>query len=87
MSGGGIGGECPNCLSALEPDPGDEAAWCCPVCQFARRPCPACGGEMWKQVEAPDGLGIEPTGLPLEACDVLWVCQAPACGARLEAEL
>ena len=87
MSEAGSGGECPNCLSALEPDPDGAAAWRCPICQFARRACPECGGEMWKQVEAPEGLDIEPTGLPLAACAVLWVCQVPDCGARLEAEL
>jgi hypothetical protein len=81
------GGECPNCLSDLEADPGDAAVWCCPVCQFARRVCAECGGEMWKQVDAPDDVAIEAAGLPLERCDVLWVCQTPACGARLEAEL
>ena len=80
-------GNCPNCLSALEPDPADAAVWCCPVCQFAQRPCPACGGEMWKRVEAPPDLGIEEAGLPLGACEVLWICRTPGCGACLEAEL
>jgi hypothetical protein len=87
MSVEGKGGECPNCLSTLEVDTGDAGVWRCPICQFARRLCPECGGEMWKQVEAPDGLSIEVAGLPLAACDVLWICRAPDCGARLEAEL
>jgi hypothetical protein len=42
---------------------------------------------MWKQVEAPDELAIEAAGLALERCEVRWVCQAPDCGARLDAEL
>lgn len=86
MSGGALGGECPNCLTPLEPEPA-SASWHCPVCQFARRVCPDCGGEMWKLVEAPDDTCIEAAGLPLDRCDVLWVCQDPACGARREAEL
>lgn len=79
--------ECPNCLTPLEPDAESPGALACPVCRFMQLPCPDCGAEMWKQVEAPPDLAIEAGGLPLERCAVVWVCRNPDCGRRLEAEL
>lgn len=87
MSESATAATCPNCLTPLEPDAQAPGARTCPVCHFTERPCPTCGGWMWKQVEAPEDLGIEPGGLPLDRCEVHWVCRNPDCGQRLEAEL
>ena len=41
---------------------------------------------MVKQVLPPAGVGIEDDGLPLELCEIFWVCRSEDCGNRLEAE-
>jgi len=80
---------CPNCLTPLEssPEVGAADALCCPVCHHTQRACPSCGAVMLKQVQAPDEVRIEAAGLPLDLCDVKWVCQSPSCGASLDATL
>jgi hypothetical protein len=42
---------------------------------------------MIKRVLPPEGLGIEESGLALEACEVLWACGSSSCGRREAAEL
>ena len=78
---------CPNCLSELDahPEPGAPDALRCPVCHYAQRDCPRCGGVMVKQVLAPEDLQIEATGLPLDRCELQWICQSTDCGAALDA--
>lgn len=78
--------ECPHCLSPMEILPDDEGRRC-PVCQYSVRPCPACSGEMVKRVEAPEGLGIEEGGLPIEQCTVYWICRSQRCGHKIETSL
>ncbi len=75
---------CPNCESELE---ASEAGDCliCPVCRFSERGCPDCGGCMWLKVEVPDGVIIEESGLPLDRCETVWICQDTACGLRRSA--
>ncbi|MBN2172198.1 MAG: hypothetical protein JW819_12835 [Candidatus Krumholzibacteriota bacterium] len=64
-----------------------DGSWRCPICFFALRVCPGCGGLMAKRVVAPEGVGIEAEGLPLDRCQVLWICDDPACDTCLEADL
>lgn len=80
---------CPNCLSELEalPEAGAPDALRCPVCHYAQRSCPRCGGTMVKQVLAPDELQIEASGLPLDRCELQWICQRSGCGAAIDATL
>lgn len=76
--------DCPMCRTPLGEGP--DGSRRCPVCHYACRICPACGGLMEERVEAPEGVGIEAEGLPLDRCRSLWVCGDPGCGARLEVE-
>ena len=77
--------DCPHCETPLEAR--SDGSLRCPVCFYALRVCPRCGAFMAKRVEAPEGVGIEAEGLPMDLCQVLWVCENPKCGAHLEAEI